>query len=263
MRTRSMQVDEEVGRLVVVSDLHGFTEPLGMLDGIIAAYPERVQVVAAGDYVASGLEPAETVEWVRRNAGQFAVIGNHDEGAITRAEGEHPPWTERGSSQRLSPEQREYLSELPDSLDLFWKGRLIRITHGRMSSGEWINWLASEDEVFEAFADPSVALTITAHTHYPFVRRNEGGCLANSGATSYLVLGMKGDDGTMWSRTEGPPELVPSIYSSYLCVTTDGADLEVAVERFDYDREKEIRGLLDAGRPTMEWLGELIRTGIG
>ena len=146
MRTQSIQVNDQIEQLVVVSDLHGFIEPLKVLDEVIAAYQGKVQVVAAGDYVVTGPSPAETVEWVHQNAGRFAVRGNHDKGALAMAEGEHPPWTAPGAFLRLGCEQRKYLSELPDILELSWKGRRIRITHGRNHSGEWVLWVQTMKE---------------------------------------------------------------------------------------------------------------------
>ncbi len=146
MRTQSIQVNDQIEQLVVVSDLHGFIEPLKVLDEVIAAYQGKVQVVAAGDYVVTGPSPAETVEWVHQNAGRFAVRGNHDKRALAMAEGEHPPWTAPGAFLRLGCEQRKYLSELPDILELSWKGRRIRITHGRNHSGEWVLWVQTMKE---------------------------------------------------------------------------------------------------------------------
>ena len=262
MRTRSLRVSDDVERLLVVGDLHGYVEPLKTLDRVFGAYPDRVQVVAAGDYVVSGAKPAEAVEWVRRNAGEFAVTGNHDQGALAGADGKHPPFTEPGAFLRLSAEQRAYLSDLPDVLELSWKGRCIRVNHGRTRSGAWASWMGKTDEVFALFADPSVALTIVAHTHCPFVRKDATGCVANCGSTSCLILGHKRDDGTIQSKTEIPFEPVSKIYSTYLSVTMDGSGLGVRVECFDYDRRKELECLEDIGDPNIERTRALLETGV-
>jgi len=106
-----MQVEDDVERLLMVSDLHGFVEPLKVLDGIFAACPNKQQVVAVGDYLVNGGRPAETVEWVWQHAGEFAVTGNHDQAALRGAEGEHPPYTEPGAFLCFSGEQRDYLAQ--------------------------------------------------------------------------------------------------------------------------------------------------------
>ena len=65
-----------------MSDLHSFVEPLEVIDGMIASWPGYVQVLVAGDILSGGVSPVETLEWVRTHAGEFAVLGNHDEGSL-------------------------------------------------------------------------------------------------------------------------------------------------------------------------------------
>ena len=96
MQIERIDVDGDVDSLLVVSDLHSFIEPLEALDVELASRPGSAQVVVAGDIISGGANPAETVEWVRRNAGDFAVLGNHDEVAILGGEGDHPPYSEAG-----------------------------------------------------------------------------------------------------------------------------------------------------------------------
>ena len=262
MRTKSMHVSDDVERLVIVSDLHGFVEPLKVLDGLIASYQEKLQVVAAGDYVVTGARPVEAIEWVRANAGSFAVRGNHDENSVARVEGAHPPWTEAGASERLNPDQREYLARLPDVLELSWRGRCIRITHHRRPSGQVVSWMGKVTEVFDFFADPGVALVVAAHTHYPFVRKTATCCVANTGSISVPILGFRQDDGTVESRTEDSFEPDTKIFSTYLSVSCNGTGLEVVIERFDYDRAPGIERLRDAAHPDVERLRALLETGI-
>jgi len=262
MQTQTLQVSDDVERLVVVSDIHGFVEPLRVLDGILASCSEPVQVVAGGDYVSTGARPVEAVEWVRRHAGRFAVRGNHDDGALVEAEGQHPPWTEPGVYVRLNPEQRKYLNDLPDVLELTWKGRRIRVTHGLDRLGRLMSWRATTQEVFETFADPEVAVTITGHTHFPFVK-SRGGCgVSNSGALSYLMMGFKQDDGPVAWRSPSPHEPAPETFGTFLSVTIDRAGVDVSVERCPFDAQKEIQCLRDAGRRDVAVLNDLLATGI-
>lgn len=253
---------DDIERLLIVSDLHGFSEPLKALDRIFAAGDDKAQVVAAGDYVVNGARPAQTVDWVRQTAGEFAVSGNHDQVALEGAEGEHPPYTDPGAFLCFNAEQKEYLTGLPDVLDLSWRGRKIRINHGRTKSGEWASWKATTDEVYELFVDPSVDLTVVAHTHCPFVRREARGHVANSGSVSCVILGHEGEDGTIQPKTEEPFQPPPEIYSTYLSVTAEGGNLEVSVERFDYDRQQEIERLQDIGYPKIEKLRKWLETGV-
>ena len=121
MQTRALQISDDVERLLIVSDLHGFVEPLKELDRLFALYEGKSQVVAAGDYVVNGGRPAEVVDWVRRHAGEFAVTGNHDQEALKGAEGDFAPYTDPGAFLCFSEEQKDYLTGLPEVLELSWK----------------------------------------------------------------------------------------------------------------------------------------------
>ncbi len=262
MRIQPFDVDAQIEKLLFVSDLHGFVEPLAVLDRVIASLSENVQVVAVGDYVVAGVRPAEVVAWVRQNAGRFAVKGNHDQGALAAAQGDHPAWTEPGAQIRLSGDQRDYLREIPDMLELSWRGSTIRVVHGRKPTGEWVDWQLPCDAVFDFFADKAVDLTVTGHTHDPFVLERDGCRVANCGSTSMLIQAFKNDAGAVLSRRKTPAEPLAEIFSTYLLVANDGTDLSAQVESFDYDRQKELQLLRDAGRPHIEALTALLETAV-
>ena len=262
MRVQPLTVNDNVERLLVVSDLHGFREPLDVLDGIFKACEGESVIVSTGDYVLIGVSPVYTVEWVMENSGEFALAGNHDRNVVERVEGEHPPYTEAGASQLLSEEQRQYLGNLPDILELSWRDKIIRITHCLTPMGECFSWRATTAEVFDAVVDTSVDLTVTAHTHCPFVRKNERGFVANCGATSGLMLAHKLKDGSIQSKTDVPFEPVSEIYSTYLVVTLDDGEVNATVEHFDFDREKEFKLLEDAGYDNLERIREWLTTGV-
>jgi protein phosphatase len=262
VQTRALQISDDVERLLIVSDLHGFVEPLKELDRLFALYEGKSQVVAAGDYVVNGGRPAEVVDWVRRHAGEFAVTGNHDQEALKGAEGDFAPYTDPGAFLCFSEEQKDYLTGLPEVLELSWKGRKIRINHGRRASGEWVSWKATTAEVFDAFADPSVDLTVVAHTHCPFVRRESRGHVANCGSTSCLILGHEAADGSVQSKTDVSFKPIARIYSTFLSATASSTGLEVRVERFEYDRLPEAELLQDLGHPRAQQIRKWLDTGV-
>ena len=84
----TVSIDPSVEKLVFVSDLHAFTEPLEVLDQHIDAMDHRVQVLAVGDLVVGGVQPAEVVHWVRRRVGGLGVRGNHDRGTSEPGRGD-------------------------------------------------------------------------------------------------------------------------------------------------------------------------------
>ena len=241
-QARCIDVDDRVERLLVVSDLHGFLEPLRALDRVIAEMPGRVQVVAAGDLVMGGPDPAGAVEWARTRAGDFAILGNHDEVALMGGEGRPPAHTEAGSFQRLSAEQVAYLRGLPDLLDLRWRGIRVRIIHGHRTYGR-------EDATFTGLAryeDPAFALTVIGHTHDAFAPAEGDPRVADSGATCKFVFDCRREDGTFVPRPDEPdPAPDSDMYGTFLLLTIKGGRLEAEVGRFDYDRQAAMRRALE------------------
>ena len=264
MQTRRIEVDTDVDSLRVVSDLHSFIEPLRALDVELASRPGSAQVVVAGDIISGGANPAEVVEWVRGNAGDFAVLGNHDQTALLGGEGEHPPYGEAGGYLRLDRGQAEYYQSLPHVLELAWKGQVIRVMHAhRTLSGRNVSWMAKPSELLAWFADPAVTLTITAHTHYPFVAEQNGCRVANCGSACGLLLGLEHEDGSISPWGDEPAfEAPPQIYSTFLSLTVEQGELQVAIERFDYDRAAAIDRLRVANDPYVESRKRWLETGV-
>ena len=264
MQIERIDVDGDVDSLLVVSDLHSFIEPLEALDVALASRPGSAQIVVAGDIISGGANPAETVEWVRRNAGRFAVLGNHDEVAILGGEGDYPPYSETGGYLRLDSQQAEYYRSLPHVLELAWKGQVIRVLHGhRTSSEENVSWMAKPSEMLVRFGDPAVSLTVTAHTHYPFVAEQNGCRVANCGSACGLLLGQEHEDGSISSWGDEAVFEAPSqIYSTFLSIVIENGELKATIERFDYDRASAIQRLREVNDPYVESRQRWLETGV-
>lgn len=262
MRTKQLEVGSDVEKLIIVSDLHGALPVLPALDRILGDMTEKVQVIADGDYVVNGPNPVEVIDWVRANCGEFAALGNHDDGATQAEEGEFPSYTEAGAFNRLDSSLREYLSGLPHMLELSWQGAKIRVTHDKSTDGVSFSWKARESEVVEFLLDPSVDMTVSAHTHYPFVREQGGTCVANTGSGAVLLLGHKREDGGIDPKGDGDYEPVSEIYSTYLSVVLENGQPKATVEKFQYDVEEEIGLIEESGNPHAARLAELYRTGV-
>ncbi len=114
------------------------------------------------------------------------------------------------------------------------------------------------------FADPTVDLTICAHTHYPFVEKLSGTIVANSGSTSCLLLGHTREDGSIHCKGRKGEIYKPvrEIYSTYISIVIKEGCLYPTVESFTYDCEPEIRALQDIDHPALERLSVLYRTGL-
>jgi predicted phosphodiesterase len=130
LEVRVLEADDALERMLIVSDLRAYAEPIEAFDKVRAGYEEMTQVVAAGDIFLGGVDPAECVDWVCANAGEFSVLGNHDQGALAGSGGGNPPYTEPGACRRLNASQLRYLRGLPPALEVRWRGKRLRILHG-------------------------------------------------------------------------------------------------------------------------------------
>lgn len=248
METRQTEIPAQIARLVVVSDLHAFIEPLEALDRILDAQPEPTQVIVAGDILYGGANPLETLDWVRRRAGGLAVTGNHDDfgddGARRPRPEPQPIFTEAGALQRMDAAQRAYFLDLPRMLDLRWRGQRLRILHGH----KLMDWKTTPARVVAQCADPAFALTVVGHTHFPFVRAHKDVLVANAGTTCLPIFGWMRPDGLIVSQDDDPLFVSRTgVYSSYLAITVQDGALHVTVEPFDFDRNRALERLHAAG----------------
>ena len=245
-------VDSSVERLIVVSDLHAFSEPLQEIDSYLDQLADRYQVFANGDLFSAGVDSAETVDWVRWHASGRTTRGNHDlsvsreirRPASEASETVWPDDSEYGNHAKLSDDQLRFARELPDQLLIQWRGKLIRMMHGHGSllNASDVDWKLRPDQLFPFFRDTGVDLTLVAHTHFPFVHERDGFLLANSGSVAGSLFRLHGRSGEMIDRSEGYDYPIRrGNKSSFLSITERNGSLTVEIVWFDYDRQ----GLLD------------------
>ena len=254
IRSARYQLDDSIDRLLIVSDIHGFVRPLKVFDALHAAMGGRSQIVFNGDMCNPGLWPAEAMQWIRRNAGELAVLGNHDEdvlqGAATGSEGDHLHFTEAGADQRFSDEARDYLRRLRHRLVLSWRSKRIVLMHGHINAdGKAVSWRASPEEQSAHFVESDADLCIMSHTHYAYVRQHAGTICANTGSMSLPFIGVQDEHGL--HLHSGKAEIGPDddVRCSFLVVTAPDGELQVEIVRFDYDRQAELQDHLQTSSP--------------
>ena len=249
--SRVIELDDSIDRLIVVSDLHAYLEPLAAVDAYLDTLSESYRVVVNGDLFEGGIDAAATVDWVRARASGRTTRGNHDSrifAYLAQETDQDPPsqWKldgELGSYQILNAEQLEFVADLPDQLMVRWRNRTIRILHGHQTprNPDYTNWRATPDDLMELFHDPQVDLTVIGHTHYPFVRERDGAWLANAGSVA-TPLNRWRDSGPIQNRCADDNSVSDDDAScSFLSITVDAGAVAAEIVRFDYDRQ----GLLD------------------
>ena len=264
IRSATHKLDYTINRLLIVSDIHGYLEPLVAFNQLFAGMNGHSRIVFNGDLFFGGTRPVETTEWILKNVGELATIGNHDEGMLRGAKGNHPSYTEPGAYQRLNAEQRDYFRTRPHRLELLWRGKHIVLMHGHITmDGKPGSWLASPDQQVANFAATVADVCITSHTHYAFVRQHNGTIVANTGSMSATILGVQ-QEGKGLHVQSGKPEIGPNedVRSSFLAVTESDGELHVEIIRFDYDRQTALRDMEQAGQPDMNLYRRWMTDGI-
>jgi predicted phosphodiesterase len=247
IESETVEIDSEIDRLVVVSDLHAYREPLGGVDHLLQSLPGTYAVFVNGDLFEGGLDPVETIEWVRANAGGRTTRGNHDSAVFAFMRNQAMEYSsehwmrdgELGVYQSLTLEQLQFVADLPDQLLVKWRGMTIRLFHGHWNHGntEYTDWQSTPDQLMALFHDPGVDCTAIGHTHYPFVRDQAGSILANSGSVSVPIQRFQTADGVVTDRDalEGRGSSQP-VQSSILSITDDHGELRVEIVPVDFDR---------------------------
>ena len=245
--TAEVEVDPAVQRLVVVSDLHAYREPLEDLDQRLAQFTEPYLVLVNGDIVGGGIDGRFALEWTMLRAAGRTTRGNHDsaifeylDAGATLSESAAAD-TELGAFRELAPDQLEFVRALPDVLQVRWRGRTLRLMHGHFNlrTPEGTNWRLTPGELTQRFGDPAVDLTVIGHTHYPFVSHSAEGSVANPGSVAAPLFRYLSESGQEIDRRADDPNLsVNDARPSFLTITESGGQLQPTIERFEYDRTK-------------------------
>ena len=248
--TAAVDVDPAVRRLVIVSDLHGYREPLEALDQRLTLFSEPSLVFVNGDIFEGGIDGLYALDWTMRHAADRTTRGNHDSAIFDYLKAEPlsgkgaPDDTELGAYRAMTPEQLDFVKCLPDILDLRWRGYSLRLMHGHLNlrTPARTNWRLSPAELSELFADREVDLTVIGHTHYPFVSQGAAGAVANPGSVAVPLFRHRDHSGRKIDRRADDPNLsVDDSRPSFLTVTEADGRLQPRIERFDYDRECLLR----------------------
>ena len=248
--TARVEVSAATERLVIVSDLHGYREPLEAIDQWLAQLSEPHLVFVNGDIFEGGIDGRYALEWTTRRATGRTTRGNHDSAIFRYLDADPslgnraPDDTELAAYREMTPDQLEYVKSLPDILDVHWRGHSLRLMHGHFNlrTPENTNWRLRPAELSELFADPAVDLTVIGHTHYPFISQGTAGALANPGTVAAPLFRYRDPSGREIDRRVDDPDLsVSDNRPSVLTITEADGRLQPTIERFDYDREGLLR----------------------
>ncbi|MFO7973924.1 MAG: metallophosphoesterase family protein [Candidatus Hydrogenedentota bacterium] len=161
-------------RYAIISDIHGNLEALE----VVLAYIDEQEIshtICLGDVVGYGASPDECVSLIR-SRGIPTIMGNHDAVACGREE----PWgfnelalsAVMWTSERLSPENIEWLKGLPPSLAY----ESFLAVHATPEESAW-DYLFSWQETLPYIADlreKNYRVCFFGHTHCPGIFADDG-----------------------------------------------------------------------------------------
>lgn len=247
--TRTSQRSRD--QIVVFGDIHG---NITALEAVVADMDERELGSARyclGDLVGYGTFPNEVVEFVRSREIP-TIMGNYDRGVgnnsddcgcayqteVEQQRGEESiAWTNAEITER----NREYLRELQKDIHVTVGELQVALVHG---SPRRINEYLYEDRPdasFDRLLDAVEAdVLVCGHTHIPYHKE-----LSND---RHVI-----NAGSVGKPKDGDPR------ACYAVLSADGADLDVAFHRVEYDVERVATAIENSEMPTP--FAEMLRTG--
>lgn len=223
-----------------ISDIHSNLEALDRVLGELRGF----EIICLGDIVGYGANPNEVVRRLM-DVGAVALLGNHDAAALT---GDVSMFSARAAmaavwtSERLSPESREYLKSLPSEVRVEFGGTKVYLTHGSPDDNLWeyVDPSTHHSLLSHYLEKLGVGLVGMGHTHVPYVWRSEKGVVFNPGSV--------GQPRDMDRR------------ASYALARFEGGKVEIENRRVEYDCQAAAEKIVKAGLPKS--LGERLLYGL-
>lgn len=213
--------------IAILADIHGNIEAL---DAVLQDIRENPcdQILCAGDLVGYGPRPNEVIARVRESGIQ-TVMGNYDEavGFLLPACGCHidnPRQKElslhslKWSTEHTTTENREWLRQLPESLQIEVEGKTIQLIHATEDSIVEYLYQSDETRIREILACCDCDIYAYGHTHYPYALAIDHKWIINPGSVGR------------------PKDLDPR--AAYVRLSIDDGEVLTQICRVPYDVDK-------------------------
>ena len=230
-------------RILLISDIHANTVAL---KSVLESAGDVDLIIHAGDIVDYNPWPLEAIEMVQESS-MVTVLGNHDRDSATgNPIGYNPAaavsckWTH----QRLTPEAKRYLLNLPESVSMEIEGIRFFICHGspRDPVDEYIFPPPyTPRSLLEDFLRKTQAqVLILGHTHVPLIQKFEEGYVINPGGCG--------------QPRDGDPR------ASYVVLNVEDGKVELEYRRVSYDVDRVSKAILKEGLP--QFLAQRLYLGV-
>lgn len=234
-------------KIALIGDVHA---NLPALEAVLT-HARQMNVKAiwnVGDFVGYGAYPDEVVKMLRE-IGAISIIGNYDS-KVLRVKIKEKEWGAKKIPEKwlafqwayenLSPENRVYLSSLPEKRHIHQKGWHIQMTHGSPATPEeHLGPDTSDERLHELVRLSHASIILCGHSHQPFTRWIDDAVFINPGSVGRPVDG--------------------DARASYAIIKLKKKMLDVSHFRVDYDIERAAQAVRDNHLP--EEFAQMIQQG--
>lgn len=190
--------------IAVISDIHGNLEALkSVLEDIKKRNIEKI--ICLGDIIAKGSNQKECLELIKENC-QMVLRGNCDEffsldvdiNKFNETEQKRIIW----NKGKITDEDRNYLSNLPFSHEMYISGRLVRFFH---ASPEKINgFVGNIDKIEKSYSlflpsqntesQNKADVVVYGHIHTAYLQRIYNRTIINTGSVGNAIDVIRNDE---------------------------------------------------------------------
>ncbi|AZR73185.1 YfcE family phosphodiesterase [Anoxybacter fermentans] len=177
-------------RLAVIADIHANIYALEeVLKDIETQKVDKI--ICVGDLVGYATFPNEVINLIRKKE-ILTIQGNYDESVAEDllacgCDYKDPKDLERAgmslvwSQENVTPENKEWLKNLPKEYRMKIEGKDVYIVHGSpRKNNEYL--YADNEAIFEILDQYSFDILICGHTHKPYFKVVDNRCIVNAGS---------------------------------------------------------------------------------
>ncbi len=190
MNDRGKTEDGDTVRIGLISDVHG---NLPALEAVLEVLDEEgiIDIISAGDIVGYYPWSSETIE-IFQEREIASVMGNHDWAmayndfsGMNHLASETDPWIR----DRLTDDETEYLSQLPQGLEFTLHGKRFAVHHAY--PGDLWRRMSPNEVTVGLLESLNLNILVLGHSHVSFLKSFRDGAIINPGSVGQPRDGKK------------------------------------------------------------------------
>jgi len=211
--------------------------------------PDRFDfIINTGDFTVYSTFPNETIQWFRQRKKTICILGNTDRRVLRILRGKklrRPKKEEKRlmyfwTSEKILPENIEYLKSLPEKAEFRLGSIRIGVSHGTLDDADEALFPdAPAGRFIELAKDSPYQIHIMGHSHVPYYKIVEGVHFINPGSAGRMF--------------DGDPR------ASFAILKVSSEKISVEHFRIPYRVEEVVKGLKDNHLPDI--YSEMFQTG--